>query len=184
MYQGGHAPGGRTGDDPLAWRLAGKHLRQLSAHPLSAREGSMNHVGEGIHRRQGGPDARTRRKNTRTARVGGRKQRNTAMRMQPRLVTGIAAAVLALTASAAAAHSPGRTPGGGAVLVSARHAPADTRFTELRALDQVKRAVAWAEVERAWARQPHADTRFTDQRHLAQVKRQAAWRAADRAAKG
>jgi hypothetical protein len=103
------------------------------------------------------------------------------MRMQPKLVMGIAAAVLALTASAAAA-SPGRTAGGGAVLVSARHAPTDDRFTELRALDQVKRAVAWAEVERAWARQPHPDTRFTDQLHLAQVKRQAAWKAADRAA--
>jgi len=101
--------------------------------------------------------------------------------MQPKLMMGIAAAVLALTASTAAA-SPGETPESGAVVVSARHAPADNRFTELRALDQVKRAVAWAEVERAWARHAPADTRFTDQRYLAQVTRQAAWKAADHAA--
>jgi hypothetical protein len=49
----------------------------------------------------------------RTARAGGRKQRNTAMRMQSKLVMGIAPAVPALTASAAAA-SPGETPGAGA----------------------------------------------------------------------
>jgi hypothetical protein len=77
------------------------------------------------------------------------------MRMQPKLAAGAAVAVVALTASAGAAASPGETP---AVPAAARHAPADNRFTELLALSQVKRAVAWAEVERAWARQPRTGT--------------------------
>jgi hypothetical protein len=81
-----------------------------------------------------------------------------------------------------AADSPGKTPEVGTVSLSARHAPAYNRFTELLALDQVKRAVAWAEVERAWTRQPQTGaSRLTDQRELARVKRQAAWNAADRA---
>jgi hypothetical protein len=42
------------------------------------------------------------------------------------------------------------TPVAHASVASARHAPGDNRFAELRALDQVKRAVAWAAVERAW----------------------------------
>ena len=77
------------------------------------------------------------------------------MRMRPKLAAGVAAAVLALAASAGAATSPGETD---AVSTAARHAPADNRFTELLALSQVKRAVAWAEVERAWARQPRTGT--------------------------
>jgi hypothetical protein len=77
------------------------------------------------------------------------------MRMQPKLAAGAAAAVLALAASAGAAASPGETD---AVPVAARHAPADNRFTELLALSQVKRAVAWAAVERAWALQPRTGT--------------------------
>lgn len=88
-------------------------------------------------------------------RVGGQKRRSTAMRMWPKLAAGAAAAAVALTASAGASATPVGTP---AVPVAARHAPADTRFTELLALSQVKRAVAWAEVERAWAQQPRTGT--------------------------
>ena len=88
--------------------------------------------------------------------------------------------MLALIASAGAAGSPGGTA---AVPVPARHAAADNRFTELLALNQVKRAVAWATVQRAWAGQPQTGTsRFTDQRALGQVKRQASWKAVHRAA--
>ena len=77
------------------------------------------------------------------------------MRMQPKLAAGVAAAVLALAASAGAAASPSETD---AVPAAARHAPADNRFTELLALSQVKRAVAWAAVERAWTGQPRTGT--------------------------
>jgi hypothetical protein len=77
------------------------------------------------------------------------------MRIRPKLAAGAAVALLALTASAGAAATPSGTP---AVPAAARHAPADNRFTELLALSQVKRAVAWAEVERAWARQPRTGT--------------------------
>ena len=76
------------------------------------------------------------------------------MRIRPKLAAGAAVAVLALTASAGAAATPSGTP----AVPAARHAPADTRFTELLTLSQVKRAVAWAEVERAWARQPRTGT--------------------------
>jgi hypothetical protein len=102
------------------------------------------------------------------------------MSMRPKLAAGAAAAVLALTASAGAAASPDETP---AVPVSARHAAADSWFTELLALAQVKRDVAWAAVERVWAGQPHTGaSRPTDQQALGQVKRQAAWKAVHRAA--
>ena len=77
------------------------------------------------------------------------------MRIRPKLAAGLAAAVLALTASAGAPATPSGTP---AVPAAARHAPADNRLTELLTLSQVKRAVAWAEVERAWARQPRTGT--------------------------
>lgn len=102
------------------------------------------------------------------------------MRMRAKLAAGIAAAVLALTASAGAAASPGGTV---AVPVAARHAPTDTRFTELLALNQVKRDVAWAAVQRAWAGQPRtATSRLTDQQALGQAKRQTSWKAVYRAA--
>jgi hypothetical protein len=104
------------------------------------------------------------------------------MRMRPKLAAGVAAAVLALSASAGtgAAASPGGT---NAVSAAARHTPADTRFTEVLALSQVKRAAAWAAVQRAWSGQPRTGTsRLTDQRALAQVKRQASWKAVHRAA--
>lgn len=115
----------------------------------------------------------------RTAGSGGRKRTNTAIRMRPKLAAGVAAAVLALTANAGAAASPGGTD---AVSVAARHALTDNRFTELLALNQVKWAVAWAAVQRAWAGQPRtATSRLTDQRALGQVKRQASWKAVHRA---
>jgi hypothetical protein len=102
------------------------------------------------------------------------------MRIQPKLAAGAAVAVLALTASAGAAVGPSGTP---AVPAAARHASADNRFTELLALSQVKRAVAWATVQRAWAGQPRTGaSRLTDQRALGQVKRQASWKAVHRAA--
>jgi hypothetical protein len=110
----------------------------------------------------------------------GRKRTSTARRMRPTLAAGAAAAMLALTASADAAASPGETA---AVPVSARHPPADNRFTELLALSQVKRHVAWASVQRARVRRPQTGTsRFTDQQALSQVKRQASWKAVHRAA--
>lgn len=102
--------------------------------------------------------------------------------MRPKLAPGVAAAVLALTTSAGAAASPGRAD---AVSAAARHTSADSRFTELLALSQIKRAVAWAAVQRAWSEQPRTGTsRLTDQRALAQVKRQASWKAVHSAAGG
>jgi hypothetical protein len=66
-----------------------------------------------------------------------------------------------------------------------RHAPGDNRFTEMRLLAQVKRDVAWAAVERAWARQARMDaSRFADLRALAQVKRDVARAAVERAGGG
>src|ERR1700750_488152 len=95
-----------------------------------------------ITRRSRKPAPDTRRRTIRPPRPhhadGGRKQRSRAMRIRPKLAAGAAAAVLALTASAGAASSPGETD---AVPAAARHAPADNRFTELLALSQVKRAV-------------------------------------------
>ena len=102
------------------------------------------------------------------------------MRMRAKLAAGVAAAVLALAASAGAAASTGGTA---AVSVRARHAPVDNRFTELLALAEVKRDVAWAAMQRAWAGQSQTGTfRFTDQRALGQVKRQASWKAVHPAA--
>jgi len=69
------------------------------------------------------------------------------MKTQPRLAIGVAAA---LSACGIAASTSGGTPGAHASVASVRHAPGDNRFAELRALDQVKRDVAWAAVERAW----------------------------------
>jgi len=104
------------------------------------------------------------------------------MRMRPKLAAGVAAAVLALATSAAADASPGGTD---AVSAAARHTPADSRFTELLALSHVKRAAAWAAVQRAWAEQPRTGASpLTDQRALTQVKRQASWKAVHRAAGG
>jgi hypothetical protein len=143
-------PGAPRTTRPAARKKTTRRNRELGTQTLS-----------------GGPPARPGR----TTRDGGQQQRSTAVRIRPKLAAGAAAAVLALTASACAAESPSGTP---AISVPARHAPADTRFTDQRALAQVKRDVAWAAVQRARAGQPHPGTsRFTDQRALGQVKRQA-----------
>jgi hypothetical protein len=104
------------------------------------------------------------------------------MRTQPTLAIRVAAAALALSACGIATGIPGGTSVVHAAVVSARPAPGDNRIAELRELDQVKRAVAWAAVERAWARQAQAGAaRLADLRALAQVKRDAAWAAVERA---
>ena len=72
------------------------------------------------------------------------------MRTQPTLAIRVAAAALALSACGIATGISGGTSVAHAAVVSARPAPGDNRFAELRELDQVKRAVAWAALERAW----------------------------------
>jgi hypothetical protein len=107
------------------------------------------------------------------------------MRTQPTLAIRVAAAALALSACGIATGISGGTSVAHAAVVSARPAPGDNRFAELRELDQVKRAVAWAAVERAWARQAQADaSRLADLRELDQVKRAVAWAAVERARGG
>ena len=107
------------------------------------------------------------------------------MKTQPRLAIRVAAAALALSACGIAAGTSGGTPVAYASVVSARHAPDDTRFADLRALAQVKRDAAWAAVERAWARPAQVDaSRFAELRALAQVKRDVAWAALERARGG
>jgi hypothetical protein len=104
------------------------------------------------------------------------------MNTQPRLAVRVAAAALALSAFGIAAGISGGTPVAHASVVSVRHAPADNRFADLRALDRVKRDVAWAVVERAWARKAQVDaSRFAELRALDQVKRDVAWAAVERA---
>jgi hypothetical protein len=106
------------------------------------------------------------------------------MRTQPTLAVRVAAAALALSACGIAAGIPGGTSLAHAAVVSARPASGDNRFAELRELDQVKRAVAWAAVERA-ARQAQADaSRLAELRELDRVKRDAAWAAMERARGG
>ena len=104
------------------------------------------------------------------------------MDTQPRLAIRVVAAALALSACGIAAGTSGGTPVAHASVASARHAPGDNRFAELRAPDQVKRAVAWAAVERAWAKPVQGDTsQFAELRALDQVKRAVAWAAVERA---
>jgi hypothetical protein len=104
------------------------------------------------------------------------------MKTQPRLAIRVAAAALALSACGIVAGTSGGTPVAHASVVSARHVPGDSRFADLMALGQVKRDVAWAAVERAWAGPTPVDaSRFTELRALAQVKRDVAWAAVERA---
>ena len=104
------------------------------------------------------------------------------MKMRPRLVTGVAAAALAVTACGLAAGSAGGTSGDHPSSVSARQAPTDNTFTAMRDLAQVKRQVGWNAGERTWAGQPQMDTsRFTDEGDLARVKRDVARTAVQRA---
>ena len=107
------------------------------------------------------------------------------MKMRPRLVTGIAAAALAVTACGLAAGSAGETPGHHSSSVSAQQAPADNTFTAIRDLAQAKRGVTGKAGERSWAGQPQIDpSGFTDQGDLARVKRNLARNAAERARGG
>jgi hypothetical protein len=104
------------------------------------------------------------------------------MRTQPRLAIRVAAAALALSACGIAAETAGGTPVAYASVVSARHAPGDSRFADLKTMAQVKREVGWAAVPRIRARPAQVDaSRFADLRALAQVKRDVAWAAVERA---
>jgi hypothetical protein len=104
------------------------------------------------------------------------------MKMRPRLVTGIAAAALAVTACGLAAGSVGGTPGEHATPVSARQAPTDNTFTAMQDLAQAKRHVTVKAAEPPRAGQPQRDTSsFTDQEDLARAKRGIARNAVERA---
>ena|SRR5215470_14327280 len=104
------------------------------------------------------------------------------MKMRPRLVTGIAAAALAVTACGIAAGSVGETPGDHTTPVSAQQAPADNTFTAIKDLAQAKRHGGWNTGERTWARQPQiATSPVTDQGDLARAKRDIARNAVERA---
>jgi len=93
------------------------------------------------------------------------------MRTQRNIVTGIAAATLALTACGIAVGSSGGTPAGPAA-VSAGQAPAGTSVTGQGDLAQAKRRIKWTTGDPAGAQRPQADrSRLTDQRDLAKVKR-------------
>ena len=65
------------------------------------------------------------------------------MRTRRNMVTGIAAAALALTACGIAAGTAGGTPGTHAAAPQAGHAETDTRVTDMRELAQVKRHIVW-----------------------------------------
>jgi len=93
------------------------------------------------------------------------------MRTRRNLVTGIAAATLALTACGTAAGSSGRTPAGHAA-VSAGQAPVGTSVAEQGDLAQVKQHIKWTTGDPAGVQRPQADpSRVTDERDLARVKR-------------
>ena len=93
------------------------------------------------------------------------------MRTRRNMVTGIAAAALALTACGIAVGSSGGTPAGHAA-VSAGHAPASTWVTEQGDIARVKRHIVWMGADPAQAKRTQADpSRVTGQRDLAKVKR-------------
>jgi hypothetical protein len=99
------------------------------------------------------------------------------MRTRRKLVTGIAAAVLALTACGMAAGCSGGTPAGHAAAASAGHAPAGTWVTGQEDIARVKRHIVWGG-EPARAQRPQAGpSRVTDQQVLAKVKRNVVLRA-------
>jgi hypothetical protein len=104
------------------------------------------------------------------------------MKMRPRLVTGIAAAALAVTARGLAAGSAGGTPGDHATSASAQQAPTDNTSTAMKDLAQAKRHVTGKAAKRPRAGQPQRDTSsFTDQEDLARAKRDIARNAVERA---
>ena len=93
------------------------------------------------------------------------------MRTRRNLVTGIAAAALALTACGMAAGCSGGTAAGHAAAASAGHAPAGTWVTGQGDIAQVKQHIVWGG-DPAGAQRPQAGpSEVTDQRDLAKVKR-------------
>jgi hypothetical protein len=103
------------------------------------------------------------------------------MRTQRNLVTGIAAAALAVTGCGIAAGSSGGTPARHAA-VSAGHAPVGASVTGQGDLAQVKRHIVWMGGDPGQAQRPPADpSRATDQRDLAKVKRDVVLHAGHRA---
>ena len=101
------------------------------------------------------------------------------------MVTGIAAAVLAVTACGIAAGSSGGTPAGHRAAASAGHAPASTWVTEQGDIAGVKRHIVWMGGDPAPAQWPQADPAWaTDQRDLAKVKRDVVLHAAQQARGG
>jgi hypothetical protein len=74
------------------------------------------------------------------------------MRTRLNLVTGVAAAALALTACGVAAGTSGGASGGHTTSMSARHASAGTSYSEMRELATVKRDTSWKAAELAWSR--------------------------------
>lgn len=104
------------------------------------------------------------------------------MRTRRSLVTGIAAAALALTACGIAVGSSGGTPTGHAAAVSAGQASASTWVTEQGDIVQVKRHIVWMGGDPAPAQRSQADaSRVTDQRDLAKAKRDVVLRAGQQA---
>ena len=96
------------------------------------------------------------------------------MRMRPKLITGIFAAGLALSACGAAAGTPGGTPGTHPAPRQAAHTGTDTGFADLGVLAQAKRDATWHTAAGAQVRQPRRDSSpLTDQRDLGRVKRDA-----------
>jgi hypothetical protein len=103
------------------------------------------------------------------------------MRTQRNMVTGIAAAALALTACRIAAGSSGGTPARHAA-VSAGQAPASASVTGQGDLAQAKRHIKWTTGDPAPAQRPQADPSWaTDERDLAKVKRGVVLHAGQRA---
>ena len=94
------------------------------------------------------------------------------MRTQSKPTIKAAAAALALSACGIAVGISGGTPVARASPVSARHAPVNTGFADLRDLAQLKRDIAGSAVERARAQQAQTgSSSFADLRDLAQLKR-------------
>ena len=92
------------------------------------------------------------------------------MRTSSKLVTGIAAAALALSACSIAAGTGGGIAGIHSAAPHARHAVVDTRLADMKELAQVKRD-AVRHAGQARAKQPRIDgSRSADQGNLARVK--------------
>jgi hypothetical protein len=87
------------------------------------------------------------------------------------MVTGIAAAALALTAGGIAAGCSSGAPAGHPAAVSAGHAPASTWVTEQEDIARVKRHIVWMGGDSGQAQRPPADpSRVSDQQDVAKAK--------------